>query len=146
MPVYNVIRITSWRNTSPLSVYIIKFDNIPHILKVLQLTHLCYMKVTVEQRQQITPPLFLLKVNDRLKIIPSTRRWFYSPIQCRKVLQKNWDVNSTLSKAMEGDVCNFLNWSFTESISKTNHHEIEWLTRQFKSRKVTVPVAFKILF
>jgi hypothetical protein len=54
--VQNVITMTAWRDRSPLPMHIIELDNVPHSQKISQLTHLCYIKITVEPYKGRTVP------------------------------------------------------------------------------------------
>jgi hypothetical protein len=46
--VQNVILMTAWRDKTPLPMHIIELDNLPQSLKISQLTHLCYINISVE--------------------------------------------------------------------------------------------------
>jgi hypothetical protein len=55
--VQNVIPMTAWRDKSPLSMHIIELDNIPQSQKILEIKHLCYIKITIEPyRTRTVPP------------------------------------------------------------------------------------------
>jgi len=62
---------------------------------------------------------------------------FADPLQ--EIFTTNAKVNPTFSKTTEETVCKFLNQSFTQSVRKTNHHELGWLVRYLKSRKALGP-------
>jgi hypothetical protein len=48
LAVQNVIPMTTWRDKAPLPMHIIELDNVPQSQKVSQLSHLCYIRITVE--------------------------------------------------------------------------------------------------
>jgi hypothetical protein len=49
--------MTAWRDKSPLSMHIIELDNVPQSQKILELKHLCYIKINVESyRNRTVPP------------------------------------------------------------------------------------------
>jgi hypothetical protein len=54
--VQNVIPMTAWRDRAPLPMHIIELDNVPHSQKISQLTHLCYIRITVETYSGRTEP------------------------------------------------------------------------------------------
>jgi hypothetical protein len=55
--VQNVIPMSAWRDKTPLPMFIIDLDNVPQSHKILQLTHLCYIRITVEPyKGRIVPP------------------------------------------------------------------------------------------
>lgn len=56
----NVIFMSTWKDSSPLLVHIIELDSVPLSHKVLQLPHVCYMRVTVEPyKPRAVPPLLM---------------------------------------------------------------------------------------
>jgi hypothetical protein len=54
--VQHVIPMTAWRDKTPLPMHIIELDNLPQSLKIAQLTHLCYIKISVEPYKGRTVP------------------------------------------------------------------------------------------
>jgi hypothetical protein len=54
--VQNVIPMTAWRDRIPLPMHIIDLDNTPQSLKIFQLHHLCYIKITVQPYKTRTVP------------------------------------------------------------------------------------------
>jgi hypothetical protein len=54
--VQNVIPMTAWRDKTPLPMHIIELDNVPQSQKISQLTHLCYIKISVEPYKGRTVP------------------------------------------------------------------------------------------
>jgi hypothetical protein len=47
LAVQNVIPMTAWRDKTPLSMHIVELDNVPQSQKISQLSHLCFIKITV---------------------------------------------------------------------------------------------------
>jgi hypothetical protein len=57
LAVQNVIPMTTRRDRTPLPMHIIELDNVPQSQKILQLSHLCYIRITVEPyKGRAVPP------------------------------------------------------------------------------------------
>jgi hypothetical protein len=48
LAVQYVIPVTTWRDRTPLPMHIIEPDNVPQSQKISQLSHRCYIRITVE--------------------------------------------------------------------------------------------------
>jgi hypothetical protein len=56
MAVQNFIPMTTWRDRTPLSMHIIEWDNVPQSHKISELTHLSYIRISVEPYKGRTVP------------------------------------------------------------------------------------------
>ena len=57
LAVQNVIPMSTWRDKTPLPMHIIELDNVPQSQKISQLSHLCYIRITVEPyKGRAVPP------------------------------------------------------------------------------------------
>jgi hypothetical protein len=134
--VQNVIPMSAWGDRTPLPMHIIELDNVPQSQKILQLTHLCYIKISVEPYKGRTVPpqcarcqqFYHVAANCQAPpLAPTVLRntvrgnatGASSPIACRLARSAKWEITAPSIEAAHISACS---WKRSHGINPNLPH------------------------